>query len=74
MKWIGPGADGELATLVQGEILQSEPPKLLQYTFQLGQSPFKSRVTVDSCGDGGHEAHGHPRSVGGRGSRLRTLL
>jgi hypothetical protein len=22
---------------VQGEILQSEPPKLLQYTFQLGK-------------------------------------
>jgi uncharacterized protein YndB with AHSA1/START domain len=32
--------------LVTGEILRSEPPKLLQYTFQLGQSPLKSRVTA----------------------------
>jgi len=47
MKWIGPGADGKPATLVKGEILRSEPPKLLQYTFELGQSPFKSRVTAE---------------------------
>jgi uncharacterized protein YndB with AHSA1/START domain len=47
MKWIGPGADGKPATLVKGEILRFEPPKLLQYTFQLGQSSFKSRVTVE---------------------------
>ena len=47
MKWIGPGADGKRATLVKGEILRSEPPKLLQYTFQRGQSPLKSRVTVE---------------------------
>jgi uncharacterized protein YndB with AHSA1/START domain len=47
MKWIGPGADGKPAIFVEGDILQSEPPKLLQYTFQLGQSPFKSRVTVE---------------------------
>ncbi len=33
--------------LVSGEILQSEPPKFLQYTFQLGQSPLKSRVTAE---------------------------
>ncbi len=47
MKWIGSGTDGKPALLVQADILQSEPPKLLQYTFQLGQSPFKSRVTVE---------------------------
>ena len=47
MKWIGPGANGKPTTLVEGEILRSEPPKLLQYTFQLGQSPFKSRVTAE---------------------------
>ena len=45
MKWIGSGADGKRTTLVKGEILRSEPPKLLQYTFQLGQSSLKSRVT-----------------------------
>jgi len=47
MKWIGPGADGKPTTLVKGESLRSEPSKLLQYTFHLGQSPFKSRVTVE---------------------------
>ena len=46
MKWIGPGADGKPTTLVKGEVLRSEPPKLLQYTFQLGQSPLTSRVTA----------------------------
>jgi uncharacterized protein YndB with AHSA1/START domain len=46
MKWIGPGADGKPAVLVQGDILQSEPPTLLQYNFRLGQSPFHSRVTA----------------------------
>ena len=46
MKWIGPGADGKPTIFVKGEILQSEPGKLLQYTFHLGQSPSKSRVTV----------------------------
>jgi uncharacterized protein YndB with AHSA1/START domain len=47
LKWIGPGPDGKPATLVGGEVLRCEPPKLLQYTFQLGQSSFKSRVTAD---------------------------
>jgi uncharacterized protein YndB with AHSA1/START domain len=47
MNWIGPGPDGQPTALVKGEILQAEPPKLLQYTFQLGQSPFKSRVTAE---------------------------
>ena len=47
MKWIGPGPDGKPATLVQGEILQAEPPRLLVYTFQLGQSAFQSRLTAE---------------------------
>jgi uncharacterized protein YndB with AHSA1/START domain len=47
MKWIGPGPDGKPTTLVQGEILRSEPTRLLQYTFQLGQGPSKSRVTAE---------------------------
>ena len=47
MKWMGPGPDGKPATLVQGEVLRSDLHKLLQYTFQLGQSPFKSRVTAE---------------------------
>ena len=63
MKWIGPGPNGKPATLVKGEILRSEPPKLLQYTFQLGQSQWKSRVTAELVPET-EAAHHHPRSVG----------
>ncbi|MGD0939188.1 MAG: SRPBCC domain-containing protein [Terracidiphilus sp.] len=47
MKWSGPGPDGKPVTYVQGEILQIESPKLLQYTFFMGQSDKKSRATVE---------------------------
>ena len=47
MKWIGPGQDGKPTTLVKAEILRCEPPRCLQYTFQLGQSSLKSRVTAE---------------------------
>jgi len=47
MAWKGPGADGKITTLVSGEVLRSEPPKILQYTFQLGNSPQKSQVTAE---------------------------
>jgi uncharacterized protein YndB with AHSA1/START domain len=47
MAWKGPGADGKIATLVSGEVLRSEPPKILQYTFQLGNSSMQSRVTAE---------------------------
>lgn len=47
MAWIAPGPDGKPVTAVKGEILQYERPKILQYTFQLGQSALKSRVTVE---------------------------
>ncbi len=47
MNWVGPGADGKPTTYVHGEVLQSEPPKLLQYTFALGSSSKVSRVTIE---------------------------
>jgi len=47
MRWIGPGGDGKPTALVNGEILRCEPPRLLEYTFQLGQSALKSRVTAE---------------------------
>lgn len=47
MNWVGVGPDGGRVALVKGEILRCEPPTFLQYTFQLGQSPFKSRVTAE---------------------------
>ena len=47
MEWVGPGPDGKETTYVSGEILRCDPPKILQYTFRLGQSPTKSRVTLE---------------------------
>jgi uncharacterized protein YndB with AHSA1/START domain len=47
MNWVGPGADGKRSTYVRGEVLQSDPPRLLQYTFALGSSGNVSRVTIE---------------------------
>jgi len=47
LQWAGPGADGKKAIYVHGEILKVDPPKLLQYTYYLGQSPMNSRVTLE---------------------------
>ena len=47
MNWNGPGPDGKPTTYVRGKVLQSEPPKLLQYTFALGSSSSDSRVTIE---------------------------
>jgi uncharacterized protein YndB with AHSA1/START domain len=46
MRWAGPGPDGKPTIYVRGEILEYEPATLLRYTFALGQSEKKSRVTV----------------------------
>jgi len=47
IKWAGPGPDGKIIPYVQGEVLQAEPLKLLQYTFAMGQSDKKSRATIE---------------------------
>jgi len=47
MNWVGTGPDGEQTTYVRGEVLQSEPPRLLQYTFAIGLSSKISRVTIE---------------------------
>ena len=47
MNWTGPGPDGTRTTYVHGQVLKSEPPKLLQYTFAIGSSPKTSRVTIE---------------------------
>jgi len=47
MNWVGPGPDGKRSVYVRGEVLQSEPPKLLQYTFALGSSNKVSRVMIE---------------------------
>ncbi len=47
MQWTGQGADGQPMVFVQGEVLRCEPPKLLQYTFSMGQNTAPSRVTLE---------------------------
>jgi len=47
MNWVGTGTDGKRSIYVRGEVLQSEPPRLLQYTFAIGLSNKVSRVTIE---------------------------
>src|SRR5215475_14076292 len=47
MNWVGTGADGTRVTYVRSEVLQSDPPRLLKYTFSLGSSSKVSRVTIE---------------------------
>jgi uncharacterized protein YndB with AHSA1/START domain len=47
ISWAGTDADGNRITYVRGEVLQSEPTKLLQYTFSMGSSDKISRVTIE---------------------------
>jgi uncharacterized protein YndB with AHSA1/START domain len=47
MAWVGPGPDGKPMTYVGGKVLRVEPPKLLQYTFAMGQNDKASRVTLE---------------------------
>jgi len=47
MAWVGPGPDGKPVKYVHGEVLRFDPPKMLQYTFEMGQSGKASRVSVE---------------------------
>jgi uncharacterized protein YndB with AHSA1/START domain len=47
MAWVGPGPDGKSMKYVHGNVLQVDPPKMLQYTFAMGQSDTASRVTLE---------------------------
>jgi uncharacterized protein YndB with AHSA1/START domain len=47
MAWVGPGPDGKRVAYVHGKVLRFEPPKLLQYTFAMGQNDKMSRATVE---------------------------
>lgn len=47
MNWAGPGPDGQRVTYVRGEVLNVDPPKLLQYSFAMGASSAVSRVTLE---------------------------
>jgi uncharacterized protein YndB with AHSA1/START domain len=47
MNWVGAGPDGKRIIYVHGDVLQAEPPRLLQYTFAVGSSTKSSRVTIE---------------------------
>jgi uncharacterized protein YndB with AHSA1/START domain len=47
MAWVGPGPDGKPMKYVHGEVLHFDPPKMLKYTFAMGQSTTASRVTLE---------------------------
>src|SRR5215468_1415242 len=47
MNWVGTGPDGNRVVYVRGKVVQSEPPKLLQYKFSMGASDKASRVTLE---------------------------
>jgi uncharacterized protein YndB with AHSA1/START domain len=47
MNWVGTGPDGKRTVYVRGEVLQSDPPKFLQYTFATGASSSTSRVSIE---------------------------
>jgi uncharacterized protein YndB with AHSA1/START domain len=46
LQWSGPDPKGNRIVYVGGEVLQSDAPKILQYTFQMGGSTHTSRVTI----------------------------
>lgn len=45
--WMAPGKDGKITPAVYGRVLRSEPPRLLQYTFSMGQGDKHSRATIE---------------------------
>jgi len=45
--WVGPGPESKPVKYVHGEVLRFEPPKVLQYTFAMGNSDNTSRATVE---------------------------
>ena len=47
LPWVGTGPDGKPMTYVRGKVLRSEPPKVFQYTFAMGENQKVSRATVE---------------------------
>lgn len=47
LAWVGRGPDGKPVRYVHGKILRVEPPKVLQYTFAMGQNNKPSRATIE---------------------------
>ncbi len=47
MTWSGPGKDGKPTRYVTGEVVRVEAPRLLEYTFGMGDGAMRSRVKVE---------------------------
>lgn len=45
--WVGAGPDGTPVNYVRGTVLRFEPPRVLQYTFAMGQNDKASRATIE---------------------------
>jgi uncharacterized protein YndB with AHSA1/START domain len=43
----GLGTGWQSINYVRGKVLRSEPPKIFQYTFAMGQSDKESRATIE---------------------------
>jgi uncharacterized protein YndB with AHSA1/START domain len=47
LAWVGGGPDGKPVTYVRGKVLRFEPPRVFQYTFEMGQNDKASRATIE---------------------------
>jgi uncharacterized protein YndB with AHSA1/START domain len=47
LAWVGAGPDGKPMTYVHGKVLRCEAPKILQYTFAMGENNKESRATIE---------------------------
>src|SRR6516225_7741687 len=47
LAWVGVGPDGKPVTYVRGKVLRFEPPRVFQYTFEMGQNNKASRATIE---------------------------
>ena len=47
LAWVGAGLDGKPVAYVRGQVLRFEPPKVIQYTFTMGQNNKASRATIE---------------------------
>jgi uncharacterized protein YndB with AHSA1/START domain len=47
LAWVGGGPDGKPVNYVRGKVLRFEPPRVFQYTFEMGQNDKASRVTIE---------------------------
>ena len=73
MAWVGPGTDGKPVAYVHGKVLRFEPPRLLQYTFAMGQNDKIPRDCGTGAGNRSHQGDCDARRVGRGSPNLRCM-